>query len=480
MADVDEWRGASFKQEEDHSEATTSLLEKINATTIPVLLRSTNKSLQDLVDELLTLEKIARLGGDALSTQRLAVEVIRVYRVQGDYAKMLLVLEMLMRKRGQTKMTQSAMIAECAVMISDASLPKESRREVLERVVHLTDSRIHVELEHARFAIDLAKLMESEGQKRAACDLLSGLHVETITNMPRAEKLDALNCLIRLCLELEDYEHTPLVSRRINHRALARAESREAKLTYFELMRHYYTQRKSYFNVARCWYETYLTETEEGAKLAALSSMAVHYLIAEHATPKALEDLAECTAFSPATYFAERNAAIQGITTKLQKQLEDIPQLQYLLQRFTSIELIREKVAREVETLCANHPQLAGHDDRQLLLRSRCSEHDLLVVSRFYLRLRLDRLAQLVGLTPEHTEEFLMMMVASKTLYAKMDRVDGLVVFEAKKNATEVINGWNEAVERSVALLDKASHLIVKERMLHNISAARAQQAVTL
>lgn len=479
MTDVDAWRGASFKQEEDHSRATDELLEKINATTIPVLLRSTNKSLDDLVSELLVLEKTARLAGDAISTKRLAVEVIRVYRVQGNYAKVLEILEMLMRKRGQTKQAQSAMIAECAVMLSDGSLSQERRREVLERVVHLTDSKIHVELEHVRFAIDLAKLMESEGQKRAACDLLSGLHIETITSMPRAEKLDAINRLIRLCLELEDYEQTPLVSRRVNHRALARPESREAKLTYFELMRQYYAQRKSYFNVARCWHETYLTETNESAKTAALSNMVVHYLISEHATPKELEDLAECTAFSPATKFAERNAAIQDVTTTLHKQLEEMPRLQYLLQRFTSIELIRQKVAGEVDTLCANHPELSSHADRQVLLHCRCSEHDLLVISRFYTRLRLLRLAQLVGLSPEHTEEFLMMMVSSGTLYAKMDRVDGLVVFEAKKNATEVINGWNTAVERSVALLDKASHLIVKERMLHNIFASQAQQAIT-
>ncbi|KAH9597634.1 Proteasome component (PCI) domain [Trypanosoma melophagium] len=476
MTDVDEWRGASFKQQEDHSEATNALLERINADTIPVVMRATNKSLDDIVGELLALEKVARLAGDGISTKRLVVEVIRVYRAHGDCAKMLDMLEMLMRKRGQTKQAQSAMIAECAVLLSDGSLPQERRREVLERIVHVTESKIHVELEHVRFAIDLAKLMEAEGQKRAACDLLDGLHIETITNMPRVEKLEALNRHIRLCLELEDYEHTPLVSRRINYRALARPETLAAKLTYFDLMRCYYAQRRSYFNVARCWYETYLAETSEEKRLAALSSMAVHYLIAEHAPANALEDLAECTAFSPATRFADRTAAIRGIATRLQHALEEVPQLHFLLREFTSIALIRERVAAEVAQLCATHTELAAHPDRQELLRSRCSEHDLLVIARFYTRLPLQRLAQLVGLTPEHTEEFLMMMVAAKTLYAKMDRVDGLVVFEAAKNAAEVINGWNAAVERSVGLLDKASHLIVKERMLHNMALARAQK----
>nr|CCC93376.1 putative 19S proteasome regulatory subunit [Trypanosoma congolense IL3000] len=475
MTDVDQWKCASFKQEEDHSKETDDLLERINATSIPVLLRSTTKSLDDFVNELLALEKVARLGGDTLSAKRLVVEVLRIYRAQGGHKKMLDTLETLMRKRGQSKQSQSAMIAECGVLLAEGDLSPEQRRGVLERVVYLTESRIHVELEHVRFAIDLAKLMEDSGEKRAACDLLNGLHVETITNMPRVEKLDALNRLIRLCLELQDYELARLVSRRINHRGLSRPGTLQAKLKYFELMREYFAHRRSYFHVARCWHETYLSEPSEEARVAALSSMAVHYLIAEHSSASELEEQAECAAFSPSTKFADRRAAIEGINTSLQKQLEENPQLLFLLKKFTSVGLIRERVTRDVEMLCANHPQLAAFPDRQQLLRSRCSEHDILVIARFYRRLRLDRLAELVGLTPQHTEEFLMAMVALRTLYAKIDRVDGLVVFEANKNASEVVMAWDDAVERSVALLDKVSHLIVKERMLYNMRKAGEQ-----
>ncbi|KAG8342408.1 proteasome regulatory non-ATP-ase subunit 5 [Trypanosoma vivax] len=474
MNDVDQWRCASFKQEEDRSAETDALLERINATTIPVLLRSTNSTLDELVQELLALEKASRLGGDCLSAKRLVVEVLRIYRVCGDHAKMLDMLESLMRKRGQTKQSQVAMMAECGIVLTEGYLSTQERRTVLERVVHLTESRMHVELEHCRFAIDLVKLMEEAGEKRAACDLLATLHVETVINMPRVEKLDALNRLIRLCLELMDYDQVRLVSCRIHHRALSRPEALQAKLTYFELMRRYYEHRRSYFHVARCWYETFLSETREDLQLEALSNMAVHYLIAEHSGEKELEEFAECAAFSPATKFAGRSAAISGITNSLQKRLECIQQLQYILQKFTSIELIREQVAGDVEVLCANHPQLSAYPERQVLLRSRCSEHDLLVIARFYRRLRLERLAELVGLSLQHTEEFIMMMVTCRTLYAKIDRVDGLVVFEAKEKATEVVSAWNVSVERSVALLDKVSHLIVKERMLHGISRSHA------
>ena len=387
---------------------------------------------------------------------------------------MLETLDVLMRKRGQTKQTQSAMIAECATVLTDGSISKEKQEEVLERLAYVTENKIHVELEHARFTIELAKLHEAAGRKRSACDMLRTLHIETITNMPRLEKLEALNQQIRLCLELEDYDYIPSVSRKINHRGLSREEAHEQKLKYFELMRSYYAHKASYFNVGRCWYETYSTVKSTDDKLAALSNMVVHYLISENATAKEIEDLAECTAFAPSTKMNDRVAALSTISEKLKSDLEDVPQLFGLLQRFNSIELIQERVSSEVEALCLTHPELAPFPERQKLLSNRCSEHDIMVIARFYSRIPLQRLAELVHLSPEHTEGFIMTMVTNKTLYAKMDRVDGLVVFEARKNTTEVVALWNESVEKSVALLDKASHLITKERMLYNLASQKA------
>ncbi|KAK7200129.1 proteasome regulatory non-ATP-ase subunit 5 [Novymonas esmeraldas] len=474
MAD-NEWKGASFKQDEDHSAETAKLLDRVNATVMTVLLRSSNATLGDLVAELLALEKVARLGGDAASTKLLAVEILRIYRTQKDLDQMLETLDVLMKKRGQTKQTQSAMIAECAIVLEDGSLAKERQVEVLERLAYVTENKIHVELEHARFTIKLATLHEAAGRKRSACDLLRTLHIETITNMPRLEKLEALNQQIRLCLELEDYDYIPLVSRKINHRGLSRDEAHEQKLQYFSLMRAYYAQKASFFNVGRCWYETYSTAKSTDDRLAALSNMVVHYLIAENATAKEIEDLAECTAFAPATKLHDRVAALSIISEKLKNDLEDVPQLYALLQRFNSIELIQERVSAEVATLCQSHPELASFPARQELLSSRCSEHDIMVIARFYSRIPLKRLAELVHLSPEHTEVFIMTMVTNKTLYAKMDRVDELVVFEARKNTTEVVSSWNDSVERSVALLDKASHLITKERMLHNLASQKVR-----
>lgn len=491
--DDKEWKGASFKDEEDYSKEATEALAKLNATTAPVLLRArggaskatTSSSgsqddaavvaaVRELLEPLFALEKVARLGGDTLSCQRVAVEILKIHRALKLYDTMMSVMLDLMKRRAQSKQVQAAMVLECAEVLKEPSLASgDPRVEVLERLAYATENKIHVELQHARFTAELACLHEAKGQKQKSLDMLSSLQVETITTMPRVEKLHILNTQIRLSLELDSVELIPTMSRKISHKALRREETLAEKLSYFHLMKDYFIIQQSYFHVGRCWLEIFLslhTETQAAAKIQALRTAVIFYLIADYSTEKQLADKGECAAFSPETFFVDRAAALQGLCERFKSDLEDIPQLHTLVKRFNSIVLVRDKVKEEVERVCGTLPELQTFPDRQELLRNRCSEHDLVVVSTFYTRVPIQRLAELVGLTVEHTERFIMDMVANQTLYAKMDRVEGLVEFEARRNTAEVVEYWNDAVERCVSLLDDASHLIAKERMLVNVA----------
>jgi 26S proteasome regulatory subunit N5 len=482
-AQGDAWSGASFKKIEDHTEATKTLLEKINATTVPVLLRGTNQTVTELVEELLALEKVARLGGDVLNTQKLAVETIRIYRTQNEVEKMIDLVDSLMKRRAQTKQVQSAMVAEASVALAVASsssdesasgasqLSDVERFTLLTKLAVVTEGRIHVELEHARFVAQLAVIAIREGRKREAADMLAQLQVETITNMPRLEKLGCLCDQIELSLELGDIIKTPMISRKVNYRALNRPDTIAIKIRYFTLMRRYYQQKDQHLLEARCWYEEFLTTTNDDGKITALSNLAVMSLIAEHQSVKEVDDAAECVAFSPATLLADRNKAL-SVLLSIKRMEHELTAIHTVVAAFSGVALIRTKIAQELEVLCAHHPMLAEFPDRQIHFRNRASEHDLLVVATYYTRVRLDRLSKLVGLTPEHTERFVMTLVADKTLYAKMDRLEGLIVFQRQLNCADVVKEWNTNVERCVNLVDRAAHLVVKERMLHNLPLA--------
>lgn len=481
MADEREWKSASWKAEEDHSKETAAVLEKFNATTIPVLMRTSGQSLEDALQPILVMEKKARLGGDSVSTQKLASEIIKICRTRRQYDLMLTQLEVLVKKRAQMKQVQSAMVTEAQKALLtegedvDPDLTKERRLEILTKLEFVTSGKIHLELEHARFTVELAKIATAEGRKKEASDQLAAVQVETITNMPRLEKLGILLTEIELALDIDDLHRTQVMSRKINHRALAKNDTKEIKIRYFELLVRFYTKKVAPLHMARCWHEIYLTATDHDLKLDALSRVMVLATVSPHMTSKEIDDLAECCAFSPASSQTDRVAWLKELSANKMAQ-EELPHILSLTKAFTTGELIRGSTEQQVKDLCENHVELATNPFFQSELRNRVSEHDLLVVAKHYKRIHLKRLANLVALTEEQVEAYLMKLVISDTLYAKIDRVDGIVVFQKKTTPVELQEQWDNGVNKCMDLIDYTCHLISKERMIH----AANQQAKAL
>lgn len=481
--DAGEWKSASWKQEEDHSAKAAEAIALVSASTVPVLLRTTTKTLDAYLDDLLAVEKIARLGGDALSTQKLAVEVIRICRTLKNYDLMLSHLETLIKRRAQMKQVQSAMVVEASLALAedgpnaDPAMAPTRRVEILSKLEHVTSGKIHVELEHARFTVDLASIAARESRLKEASDMLYAIQVETITNMPRLEKLRIILTEIRLALDLGDDYRAQVMSRKINPRALAKTDTAPIKGEYFALMARYYERHDAPLHMAACWFEISETEPSQERKRVALGNAIVLATCAPHLTTKEATDLAECSAFTPHAFAGwDRKAWLKQLVA-MDLASEELGVIHSIAKAFTSVELIRAAHAAAVAELCQSHPILAAGAKWQAALQSRLGEHDLLVVASHFSRIHLHRLATLVGLTPEQTEAFIMRMVTTKVMYAKMDRVDGTVLFQRKKNPVEVTQQWNAGVERIVGLVEKSCHLVAKERMIRAVASPIALSA---
>nr|CAH8875842.1 unnamed protein product [Trichobilharzia regenti] len=79
------------------------------------------------------------------------------------------------------------------------------------------------------------------------------------------------------------------------------------------------------------------------------------------------------------------------------------------------------------------------------------------------------RWPQLLDLDIDKAEEYLSNLVVSKTVYAKIDRLEGVVHFTSKKMPKEVLNDWSYNTRNLMALINQTSHLINKERMIHGV-----------
>lgn len=472
MGDEDgAWKGASWKQEADYSKETTELLEKVNATEIPVLMRGTGRPLSSFIDDLLAFEKKARLGGDTISTQKIAVEIVRIFRTLGLYDDMMANLELLVKRRGQMKQVQSAAVAEAALILSDPALSRDVIVSALVKLRAITEGKLHIELEHARFTVQLTKIYESEGNKRDACDILAAVQVETVTNMPRLEKLQVLLQQIRLCLELQDNTRAAIMSRKVNHRALGKDDVKVLKVQYFKLLIEYYERQEQYLLMARCWHEIYRTVAEDSEKLLAMSHVVALAALAPVQSKKEIEDASECCAFSPDSMQTDRSAWLKELLTKkiVSESLADqVPFLVTLVKEFVGGHMFHGSLdMAQLDAFVGLHPVFTVNSaTRRSQLLHRVAEHDICVLAEHYTRIKISRLSALVGLSSEDTEKYIMQMVTLKVIHARFDRIAGVVTFESKKNAAEQLQQWDQGVNKVIGAIDHICHLIAKERMI--------------
>lgn len=133
-----------------------------------------------------------------------------------------------------------------------------------------------------------------------------------------------------------------------------------------------------------------------------------------------------------------------------------------------------------------SYPVFASADEsggkRWESLRSRVIEHvtslsnkqNLQVIAKYYTRIALSRLAELLNLDSVTTERTLAEQVVAGNVYARIDRPKGLVNFKAGLKSNQVLNSWMMNVEKLLVSVETVGHLIAKEEMLHRIKKVAA------
>ena len=102
-------------------------------------------------------------------------------------------------------------------------------------------------------------------------------------------------------------------------------------------------------------------------------------------------------------------------------------------------------------------------------LRKRVIEHNVRVVAKYYTRIQMGRLTELLDLDEEETEKYISELVTSKTVYAKIDRPARIVSFAKPRDADDILNEWSSNMKSLLGLLERIDHLITKEEMMARI-----------
>lgn len=155
-----------------------------------------------------------------------------------------------------------------------------------------------------------------------------------------------------------------------------------------------------------------------------------------------------------------------------------VPEEQQLLKLFTIPELMRWPIVSERfgPHLCSTDVFSVQHDPSDVKahqrwedLRKRVIEHNVRVVAKYYTRIQMHRLTQLLDLNEEETESYISQLVTSKAVYARIDRPARIVSFAKSRGPDEVLNEWSGNMKNLLGLLERIDHLITKEEMMARI-----------
>ncbi|PKA64599.1 hypothetical protein AXF42_Ash007345 [Apostasia shenzhenica] len=432
------------------------------------------ETLDARIDDFLNVEKHMRLAGDVAGTKKAVVDIMelcynaRAWKTLNDQ------IVLLSKRRGQLKQAVTAMVQQ-AMQYIDETPDIDTRIDLIKTLNNVSAGKIYVEIERARLIKKLAKIKEEKGLIAEAADLMQEIAVETFGAMAKTEKIAFILEQVRLCLDRQDYVRAQILSRKISPRVFDVDPSREKKKPregdnvveeppadipslqelkriYYELMIRYHFHNNDYLEICRCYKAIYEIESvkENPAQFLPVLRKICWYLV-----------------LSP---YDPMQASFLSATLE-DKNLSEIPHFRLLLKQVITMEvtqwtslwdMYKDEFENEKNMLGGALGPKAAED-----LRLRIIEHNILVVSKYYSRITLKRLADLLCLSLQEAEKHLSDMVVSKSLIAKIDRPMGIVCFQSAKDSNEILNSWAMNLEKLLDLVEKSCHQIHKESMVH-------------
>ncbi|XP_027905366.1 26S proteasome non-ATPase regulatory subunit 12 homolog A-like isoform X2 [Vigna unguiculata] len=424
------------------------------------------------IEQLLNAEKHARLAGNVAATRNAVTEILRLCFEARAWDTLNDQIVLLSKRRGQLRQAVTAMVQQ-AMQYIDETPDVKTCISLIETLNSVSAGKIYVEIERARLIKKLAKIREEQGLIDEAADLMQEVAVETFGAMAKTEKIAFILEQVRLCLDRQDYVRAQILSKKINERVFDADVSKEKKKPkegdnvveeapadipslpelkriYYELMIRYYSHKNDYLEICRCYKAIYEIPSvkENPAEWIPVLRKICWYLVLSPHDPMQSSLL---------------NSTLED------RNLSEIPNFKLLLKQLVTMEVIQWTTLWDSYNDEFENENNLGRNLGEAAkdLKERVIEHNILVISKYYARITLKRLAELLCLSVQEAENHLSDMVVSKALVAKIDRPMGIVCFQRAKDSNDVLNSWAVNLERLLDLVEKSCHQIHKETMVH-------------
>ncbi|GBF93932.1 26S proteasome non-ATPase regulatory subunit 12-like [Raphidocelis subcapitata] len=474
------------REEEKKKGVSTLDLDKFKADVAAQEALAKKGKLHEALEGLLNLEKTARQAEDIAALRAACSAVLAACYSAKEWKLLEENIVLLSKRRGQLRQVIQSFVRQAMGYI-DSTPDKATKVSLIKTLQTVTEGKIFVEIERARLTRRLATIQEADGQIQEAADTMQEVPVETFGAMAKSEKIAFILEQVRLCLAKQDYMRAQILARKISPKAfvirtgeakgeigiegtaIEEAEEGvpslpELKIKYYQLMIQYHMHSNNYLEVCRAYRSLYESEG-----------------ITEHAdkwTP-VLKKICWFAVLTPTYSTAEGSSsdiATLIAATAADKRLADaLPLYKQLLDTFQTSEIVRWPLFEATygaEMTAAPDvfgAAAEGGPKRRADLQLRVVEHNVLTVAKYYTRISMARLAELLDLTQDKAEEAVSKLAVSKAVTVKIDRPAGVVAIGKKPAPEDVLNAWASNIGKLLGLVDKATQMISKESMVHKV-----------
>jgi 26S proteasome regulatory subunit N5 len=143
--------------------------------------------------------------------------MVRLCRTKNDWTKLNSTLAVINKRRAQSKLAISAVVAEAMKYIEETP-SVEVKIELIKTLKEICAGKMYVEGESAQLHLMLALILEEQGDISGACDMIQDVHVETYGALTKKEKAEYILEQIRLNLRKKDYVRALIQSRKMNRK----------------------------------------------------------------------------------------------------------------------------------------------------------------------------------------------------------------------------------------------------------------------
>lgn len=403
----------------------------------------------EAIEELFSVEKQTRLAQQGESVTKVLVEIVCICGDNNRWKELNEVVVVLSKKRNQIKQAISKMVQEGMKYI-DRTPNLDTKISLIETLREVCEGKMFVEVERAHLIRMLAKIKEDGGDISTAADLLQQVQVETIGSMEEKEKIDFILEAMRLTYLKKDFIRMYIISRKITVRAISREGVEPLRVRYYELLIKYWIEQEDFLQITHCYFNILKTRNlAEDKQREALQYMTLYVILAP--------------------FDNEQSDVMSRIFEEKMIEESTLKKYKLILKKFRGNELIfwKTNMKEMYEKFLSKHPVFYNQPKRLEHLRTRCVEHNLMVIARFYSKITTERLTELIGTDNiKETEDYVSRLVTNATISAKIDRLDNVVNFGKREELGDVLNTWGASVEHVLQLLTKTNHLIQKEEVL--------------